>query len=77
MRARTMADLATGDEGVLKQLDVEEDVEQRLMEQGFVPGASVAAVGKAPGGDPIVYRVDGSDVALREHTARRMLLVVS
>ena len=76
MRARTMADLATGDHGILEQLDVDADAEQRLMEQGFVPGAVVAAVGQAPGGDPRVFRVDGVDVALREYTARRMLLVV-
>ena len=40
-----------------------------MMELGFVPGSLITAAGCAPGGDPRVFRVDGSEVALRRETA--------
>jgi len=44
------------------------------MELGFLPGSEVVAGKTAPGGDPRVFRVDGSEIALRKETARRLLL---
>jgi ferrous iron transport protein A len=44
------------------------------MELGFLPGARVEAALSAPGGDPRVYRVDGSEFALRRETAARLKL---
>jgi ferrous iron transport protein A len=46
----------------------------RLMELGFLPGASVTAAKAAPGGDPRVFRIDGSEIALRRETAARVVL---
>jgi len=39
------------------------------MELGFLPGSRITAARSAPGGDPLVFRVDGSEVALRRETA--------
>jgi len=39
------------------------------MELGFLPGSLVTAACQAPGGDPLVFGVDGSQVALRRETA--------
>jgi len=44
------------------------------MELGFLPGARIAAAHSAPGGDPRVYRVDGSEFALRRETAAQLKL---
>jgi ferrous iron transport protein A len=44
------------------------------MELGFLPGSRVSAPFAAPGGDPRVYRVDGTEVALRRETARHLHL---
>ncbi len=65
----SLVDLPRGAQGVIEELDLPEDVARRLMELGFVPGNSVVAARSAPGGDPRVYRVDGSEVALRRETA--------
>ena len=75
--ARTVAELAPGERGVLATLDVPAHQARRLMEHGFLPGATVHAVCAAPGGDPCVFRVDGADVALRLETARRLHLLES
>jgi Fe2+ transport system protein FeoA len=73
-RARNLTELRPGEEGVLEKLDLPEDDAQRLMEMGFVPGHSITRGLSAPGGDPRVFRVDGSEVALRRETALRLLL---
>lgn len=70
----TLADLSEGEAGTLESLDLPEDVALRLMELGFLPGALIVAGKTAPGGDPRVFRVDGSEIALRRETARRLRL---
>lgn len=70
----SLLDLAIGEEAVLDRIDLPDDVSQRLMELGFVPGHRITAAQRAPGGDPRVFRVDGSEVALRCETAAHLLL---
>ena len=72
--ALSLADLQEGEAGVLDSLDLPQDVALRLMELGFLPGSEVVAGKTAPGGDPRVFRVDGSEIALRRETARHLLL---
>ena len=74
MPAKTLSDLRQGDEGTLDRLEIAEEVAQRLMELGFLPGVRVSAARPAPGGDPMIFRVDGSEVAIRRATARRLIL---
>jgi ferrous iron transport protein A len=69
---RTLADLSTGERCVLDRLDLPEDAARRLMELGFLPGNEIVPARRAPGGGPRVFRVDGSEVALRDDTARRL-----
>lgn len=70
----TLADLPTGQRCILDRLDLPEAVARRLMELGFVPGNEVIPGWKAPGGGPRVFRVDGSEVALRHDTAARLFV---
>ena len=72
--ARTLAQLPEGEAGVLDRLDLPDDIARRLMELGFLPGHIIVPARSAPGGEPRVYRVDGSEVALRRETASRLIL---
>ncbi len=72
--ARTLEDLHLDESGLVDRIDLPEDFAHRLMELGFIPGHSVLASHSAPGGDPRVFRVDGTEIALRRETARRILL---
>jgi ferrous iron transport protein A len=72
--ARTLAELPSGQRCILDRLDLPEDVARRLMELGFLPGTEVIPGKRAPGGGPRVFRVDGSEVALRKETAARLLI---
>ena len=68
----TLVDLRRGDAAILDRIDLPGDDARRLMELGFLPGTRVTAGLSAPGGDPRVFRVDGSEIALRRETAKRM-----
>jgi ferrous iron transport protein A len=70
--AGVLSELKKGESAILDRLDLPEDDARRLMELGFVPGHTVTPAHSAPGGDPRVFRVDGSEVALRKETARRL-----
>jgi len=71
---RTLAELKEGESGIIDRLDLPEDIGRRLMELGFLPGHVVVPARSAPGGEPRVYRVDGSEVALRRETASHLIL---
>ena len=71
---KTLAQLRQGEPGTLDRLDLPDDIARRLMELGFLPGHVVVPARSAPGGEPRVYRVDGSEVALRRETASRLIL---
>ena len=68
----TLVDLRSGDAAILDRIDLPGEDARRLMELGFLPGTRVTAGLSAPGGDPRVFQVDGSEIALRRETARQM-----
>jgi len=74
--ARNLTELKRGESGIIDRLDLPVEDATRLMEMGFVPGHTVTPANSAPGGDPRVFQVDGSEIALRRETARRLLLRV-
>ena len=47
-------------------------VAEHLMNLGFVPGLVVKVLRSGPGGDPRVYRVDGTEVAMRRDLSRHI-----
>lgn len=69
-----LADLREGETGIIDGIDVEADFAVRLMELGFIPGSMVTAAFSAPGGNARVFRVDGSEIALRNETASHLSL---
>jgi ferrous iron transport protein A len=69
-----LSELQEGQEAILDRIDLPETISQRLMELGFLPGSSITAAQSAPGGDPRVFRVDGTEIALRQETALHLIL---
>lgn len=72
----SLVDLRRGDAAILDRIDLPGDDARRLMELGFLPGTRITAGYSAPGGDPRVFQVDGSEIALRRETARRMKVTI-
>lgn len=71
---RTLADLARGERCIVDRLELPDDIARRLMELGFLPGNEVIPGRRGPGRGPRVFQVDGSEVALREDTARKVFV---
>jgi ferrous iron transport protein A len=71
---RPITTLRRGEAGILDRIELPEPDARRLMEMGFLPGHTVVPARSAPGGDPRVYQVDGSEIALRRETARHLIL---
>ena len=72
----SLVDLRRGDAAILNRIDLPVDDARRLMELGFLPGTRITAGFSAPGGDPRVFQVDGSEIALRRETARQLKVTI-
>ena len=70
----TLLHLRKGDAAILDHINLPVDDARRLMELGFLPGTLVTAGQSAPGGDPRVFQVDGSEIALRRETAAKLTI---
>ncbi len=66
--------LAQDASAVLIHIDLGAEETDHLGLMGFFPGVGITASGKAPGGDPRIYRIDQSEIALRNETARNILV---
>lgn len=72
---RSLTELRLGEHGVVDSIELPEGDSRRLMELGFLPGAQIQYIRRSPFGDPRVFLVDGSEVALRRETALQILLL--
>ncbi len=67
---QTLSDLAVGESAILEEFNMPQSIAEHLMNLGFVPGLEVVVARSGPGGNPRVYRVDGTEVALRRDLSR-------
>ncbi len=71
-QAGALADLHVGERAILTELELSQPVAEHLMNLGFVPGLEVKVLRSGPGGDPRIYRVDGTEVAMRRDLSRHI-----
>ena len=67
-----LADLRVGDRAIVRELKMDHPIAEHLMNLGFVPGLEVSVERSGPGGDPRVYRVEGTEVAIRRELSRHI-----
>ena len=67
-----LSELEPGEAAVIDEVALPEAEQQLLMRFGFFDGAEVRCSRRAPLGDPVVYSLDGSEIALRTETACRI-----
>ena len=73
---KSLAQLRIGQKALIGGFALPEEICLRLMQMGMIPGCEVEAAHVAPAGDPTVYRVDGTEIALRRETCLGILLGV-
>lgn len=55
-----------GDQIQIVRIETEGTMKRRLLDLGFVPGATVHVLQKSPLGDPTAFRVSQTTIALRK-----------
>jgi Fe2+ transport system protein FeoA len=68
----TLDRLGPDREGVVDSVEGDPAVRRRLLEAGFVAGSRVRFVMATPFGDPLVYSLRGTRIALRRTDARHV-----
>jgi len=69
-----MGELPVGSQARVVEIAGSGRHQRRMLDMGFVPGAELSTVRKAPLGDPIEYRIKGTAVALRREDAATVLV---
>lgn len=69
-----LTDLDIGEAGTIDHISLPPADQQFLMRLGFVPGTEIRFSRRAPMGDPGVYSIDDTHVALRAETAGRIFV---
>lgn len=68
----TLADLPRLRSGLVRDVVGDDAVADRLRELGFTPGTPVQFVRVAPLGDPLCFRLRGTELCLRRREAARV-----
>ncbi len=64
-----LASLRPGQSGVILRVEAEPALKLHLMELGFVSGSPIAFLMSTPFGDPNIYALRGTSIALRKSEA--------
>ena len=70
----TLNDISIGDEFVISSINGNGEVHKRLIDMGFVSGATGIVLHKALLGDPIEVKIGGYRIAIRLSEARNIVL---
>jgi ferrous iron transport protein A len=68
----TLDRLRVGQDGTVTAVEGEPVLRRRLLEAGFVPGSAVHFIMATPFGDPLVFSLRGTQIALRQSDARHV-----
>ena len=71
-RASSLSDLEVGERAIVGEMELAPSLAEHLMNLGLVPGFEVMVARSCPGGDPRVYRVDGTEIAMRRDLSRHI-----
>jgi ferrous iron transport protein A len=67
-----LSDLGVGQRARVLGIDAGDEIGQRILEMGLIPGVEVELVGTAPWGDPLEVVLRGYHLSLRRAEAARV-----
>ncbi|PEY32867.1 ferrous iron transport protein A [Bacillus cereus] len=62
---KPLSNFQTGQFVQIEKIQLEGTMKRRLLDLGFIPGATIKVLQKSPLGDPIAYQVSNTTIALR------------
>lgn len=66
---KTLNDLPLNTKGYIKKLNCVGNIRRRLLDLGFVEGASITPILISPSGDPHAFSIRGTLIAIRKEDA--------
>lgn len=64
-----LREMSIGQKGIIRDINANGMINQRIRDMGLVPGAQVTVIGKAPLKDPVALRIFDTTIALRNREA--------
>lgn len=64
-----LREMSVGEKGIIRNINANGIINQRIRDMGLVPGAQVTVIGKAPLKDPVALRIFDTTIALRNREA--------
>ena len=65
----SLREMSIGQKGIIRDINANGMINQRIRDMGLVPGAQVTVIGKAPLKDPVALRIFDTTIALRNREA--------
>jgi ferrous iron transport protein A len=72
----TLDALRPGEHGTILRITAEPGLKMHLMELGFVAGSPIAFLMSTPFGDPNIYALRGTSIALRKSEAKCIRVLI-
>ena len=69
-----MSRMAEGQTGLISRIKSGGEAAARMKEMGLAPGAEIEIVGRAPFNDPLIIKLRGQNLILRNSEASRILV---
>lgn len=63
---KPLSDFKTGEFVQIEKIQLEGTMKRRLLDLGFIPGATIKVLQRSPLGDPVAYQVSNTTIALRK-----------
>lgn len=63
-------ELGIGNICEVKKIDAEGEIAQKLLDMGFVPGTKLKVVRRAPLKDPLMIKIRGYMISIRQNEAK-------
>ena len=73
-KEKRLSDISLGEMARVSEISLFGGIHRRLLDVGLVPGTEIVCVGKSPLGDPRMYLVRGTLIALREKISREIII---
>ena len=73
VKIQPLSTFKTGQLVQIEKIQLEGTMKRRLLDLGFIPGATIKVLQKSPLGDPIAYQVSNTTIALRNEESSQII----
>lgn len=72
-----LSSLKIGMEGIVVRLEFKDEIKERFMALGIIPGKKIMYVHESPFGDPMVFKIEDNKIMIRRGEAQRIFIEVT